>query len=105
MTDELFDSKEAAADLRITVDQLLKFVHDGEIGYVNVGRGRKRPRYRFRRDDLEDFKERRRRREAPCPSIRTRVPRTTVSTSSSVVVGFMAQRAARHARKPSDLNR
>jgi hypothetical protein len=38
---------QAAAYLNITPEQLLLFVGDGELRFVNVGRGKKRPRYRF----------------------------------------------------------
>src|SRR5258705_13788823 len=60
----LLDAKQAAKWLNITEDQLVALVYDGEISYINVGRGKKRPRRRFAEEDIEDFKERRRRREA-----------------------------------------
>jgi excisionase family DNA binding protein len=101
MSRDLLDSREAARRLNITPDQLAALVQDGEISYINVGRGRKRPRRRYTEEDIEEFLERRRRREA-CLSIGTRDHRSTVSTSRSAVIGFTAQRAARLARKPSD---
>ena len=48
-------SAEAAARLGITIEQLSAFVHDGELRYVNVGRGTKRPRYRFTEADINEF--------------------------------------------------
>jgi hypothetical protein len=39
----LLTPKETAARLRITEDQLAAFTADGEISYINVGRGKKRP--------------------------------------------------------------
>jgi hypothetical protein len=43
---------DVAALLRVSVDQVLGFVLDGELRYVNVGRGYKRLR-RIRQDDDE----------------------------------------------------
>ena len=43
---------DVAALLRVSVDQVLGFVLDGELRYVNVGRGYKRPR-RIGQDDDE----------------------------------------------------
>ncbi|MEX0827649.1 MAG: helix-turn-helix domain-containing protein [Haliea sp.] len=61
----LLTTKEAASELRITVEQFRALVHDGELAYVNVGRGKKRPRMMFTPQDLDDFIERRKRRDAP----------------------------------------
>jgi hypothetical protein len=52
--------REAAAKLQITIDQLFEFVRLGELRYVNVGRGEKKPRYRFADADLDAFIEQRR---------------------------------------------
>ena len=94
----LLTPKEAAARLAITVDQLHQLVSDGEIAYIAVGRGQKRPRRRFTDADLEAFIERRRRRDVFLPpSPKTR--RITTSTSGSEVVGFAALRAARLEKK------
>jgi Helix-turn-helix domain len=95
---------EAADLLKISPEQLADHVRDGELSYINVGRGLKRPRMRFTEADLAEFIERRRkRRGVACPSTSPRNRLSTASTSSSKVIGFMAQRAARHdaKRKPS----
>src|SRR5271165_2204110 len=102
MSRDLMDSKEAARRLSITEEQLGALVQDGEISYINVGRGKKRPRRRYTEEDLAEFLERRRRREASCQYTRTSGPRSTLTTSSSTVVGFMAQRNARTGKTPSD---
>ena len=44
---------QAAAYLGITDDQVAAFVQDGELSYINVGRGKKRARYRFTIPDLQ----------------------------------------------------
>ncbi|MGY2986484.1 MULTISPECIES: helix-turn-helix domain-containing protein [unclassified Bradyrhizobium] len=82
MPHQLLTPQEAAERLAITVEQLHDLVHDGEIAYIAVGRGSKRPRRRFTEQDLSDFIEQRRRREP-----------------SSSIVGFSALRAARFEKK------
>ncbi len=101
MPRDLLDSKEAAHRLRITVDQLGALVHDGEISYINVGRGQKRPRRRFAEEDIEEFKERRRRREA-CQFTSPKSHRSTSSISGSGVIGFTARRNAQLAKMPKN---
>lgn len=92
-SDSLLTPKQAADRLTITVDQLSGLVQDGEITYINVGRGKKRPRRRYTIPDLDDFEERRRRREA-CQFTRPK-SRPSISTiSKSEVVGFTARRNA-----------
>src|SRR5258708_31481978 len=101
---QLLDGKEAAKKLDITEDQLAALVQDGEISYINTGRGKKRPRRKYTEEDLEDFIARRRRREA-CLSTRPKNHRFTNSISSSTVVGFTARRNAQHAKTPKNSNR
>ena len=48
----MFDLKEAAKRLGVSVDHVRALVDDGRLRYVNIGRGRKRPRYRFADADL-----------------------------------------------------
>lgn len=48
MSDKLLDPKEAAARLNITEEQVRAFARDGDLKFINMGRGAKRPRYRFR---------------------------------------------------------
>jgi excisionase family DNA binding protein len=92
---------EAAQHLNVTADQVTAFVQDGELRYINVGRGKKRPRVRFTIEDLDEFIETRRRRDVACQSTKNPTHRSTTSTSKSEVIGFTALRAARLAKTPS----
>src|SRR5262249_26684023 len=96
----LLTRNEAARILRVTPEQVTRHVRDGELAYVNVGRGGKRPRMRFTEADLTEFIERRKRRCVACPSTSPRNRPITDTTSSLRVIGFMAQRDARRAAKP-----
>ncbi|MCP4284081.1 MAG: helix-turn-helix domain-containing protein [Gammaproteobacteria bacterium] len=80
----------AAEALGISVKTLTGHVKDGELRYVNVGRGSKKPRRMFDIGDLTDFKERRTRREMPCRSISRRARPSTNTTSKCEVVAFTA---------------
>jgi len=98
--DGLLTPAEAAARLRITEEQLSAFVRDGELRYVNMGRGTKRPRYRFTEADICELIEKRKEQDFQCLSSNRKSPhRTTGTTSKSVVVGFMDRRAAQIAAK------
>ena len=63
MTKVLRTPKEAAERLHTSVEQLTAFVRDGELKYINLGRGKKRPRRMFTDEDLDEFIERRTRKE------------------------------------------
>ncbi len=59
---------EAAARLQISMKQLRAFVRSGELRYVNVGRGSKKPRIRFTDADLTEFiAAHTQRNNPPCP--------------------------------------
>ena len=45
--DTLLTHPETAQRLGMTEEQLTAFVQNGEIAYINVGRGKKRPRRRY----------------------------------------------------------
>src|SRR5215469_14598733 len=95
--------KQAAERLQTSVEQLTGFVRDGELKYVNLGRGKKRPRRMFTDDDLDEFIERRKRREATgglCLSTDRPNRRTGNSISRSEVIAFTARPSARTAEKP-----
>jgi excisionase family DNA binding protein len=84
---------EAAQRLNVTPEQVIGFAHDGELHYVNVGRGLKRPRYRFTDADIDELIEKRKQRGAICRSTERRSrAHTSGTTSSSVVEGFAARR-------------
>jgi excisionase family DNA binding protein len=96
VSEPLLTAKEAAEELNITEEQVRRFVRDGMLTYINVGRGEKRPRMRFDRStDIEQFKQKQRSKEMrPCPaSTKTRSHRSTKPTSGSEVVSFLAQQA------------
>jgi len=92
---KLFDLKQAARKLGITNDQTRGLIQDGELPYINVGRGKKRPRLRFTEADLDELIERRRRKSEPCPSTNRESHRIGNTISKSKVIGFTAQRNAR----------
>ena len=96
----LLTPKIAAADLGISTKTLTGHADDGEIRYINVGRGKKKKRRMYTRPDLEEFKERRAQREVKCLSTGTRKARSTTTTSNSKVIAFTALRDARTREKP-----
>ncbi|WP_370191874.1 helix-turn-helix domain-containing protein [Bradyrhizobium elkanii] len=91
--------KDAARALGVSVKTLLGFVRDGEIKYIHLGRGRKKIRRGFDFQDLQEFKQRRTRRDVPCQSISPRTARSISSISGSEVVGFTARRELRMSEK------
>ena len=97
----LHDIPAAAARLGVTEEKLRAFVRDGELKYVNVGHGAKRPRYRFTDSDINELIEKRRQQDVPqCQSTSPKSPRRIIcSTSYSTVVGLTALRAAQLAGK------
>jgi excisionase family DNA binding protein len=97
--------KQAARKLGISDDQVRGLVQDGELQYINTGRGKKRPRMKFTDADLDEFIERRRRKNTPCLSTNRKSHRTITSTSGPVVIGFTALRNAQLEKKPKSLKR
>ena len=101
MSRELRTPRETAEQLHVTTDQLRGFVNDGEIRYVNVGRGKKRERMMFKPADIEEFVERRTKRKVfTCLSTNLKSPHSTGTISSAEVVGFTARRNERRNAKP-----
>jgi hypothetical protein len=103
-SDGLLDIPAAASRLNITAEKVRAFVRDGDLKYVNVGHGSKKPRYRFEDSDINAFIEKRRQQDIPpCQSSKPQSPRRIIGTTSrSNVVGFMAQRAAQLAKNPKN---
>src|SRR5437868_1506121 len=102
----LMKPDQAAAQLGITVEQLLKFARDGALKSINVSRGEKKSRYRFDPIDIDAFKKARTQEHQPCQSSSRKNPRRSTGTASkSNVVGFTALRAAQLARKASGSKR
>lgn len=95
---------QAATRLNTTANQVKRFIEDGELRFVNVGRGPKRPRYRITNGDLDALVESRTKQEHPCRSIdRKSLHRNIGLTSRPVVVGFMARHAALLSARPKSL--
>ena len=96
----LSDTKQAASYLKVTVEQIRGFVDDGELIFINVGRGKKRPRMRFAQEDLDRFIDSRRQKSnPPCLSTKRKNRRITNMTSKSPVIGFTALRNAHLEKK------
>ena len=81
--------KQAAELLQTSVAQVIGLVRGGELKYVNIGRGKKKPRIRFTDDDLDELIERRKRREG-CLSTSLQNRRIGNTTSKSEVIAFSA---------------
>jgi hypothetical protein len=92
---------EAAERLHCSIKSVLAHVAAGELRYVAIGQGRKRPRKMFTDSDLDQFIENRTRKDAGlCPSSKTHVRRSTDTASKSCVIAFTARRNARPGAKP-----
>jgi hypothetical protein len=102
---KLFDLKRAARKLGISEDQTRGLIEDGELQFINLGRGKKCPRMRFTEVDLDELIERRRRKITPCLSTNRSNHRIGNSTSKPEVIGFMARRNAQIAKTPKSLKR
>lgn len=98
----LLTPRDTAERLQVSIDQLRGFVHDGELRYVNLGRGRKKPRMMFTEGDITEFIARRTRRHVECPSTNRSAHHILPSTSKSKVIGFTARLSAKRdaKRKP-----
>jgi hypothetical protein len=90
MVDPLHSPKFTAAALGVSVKTLNGFVRDGEIRYIDVGRGKKKIRRRFTDQDIEEFKERRARREVSCQSTSPK----TAQKQPVLPLRFPAQRSS-----------
>src|SRR5690348_8969127 len=93
---------EAAAVLHCSRKTLTGHVRAGDLRYVIVGLGKKRPRRMFTVEDIQEFIERQTRRDTPCRSIGPRARHTTNSTLKSEVIAFTALRSARANGKPRE---
>ena len=86
---ELFNLRQAAAKLGVSIDQVRGLVQDGDLACINVGRGKKRPTLRFTQADLDDFVSARRKREVPA------LPFKMGATNVSIRKRKRAKRVAR----------
>lgn len=95
----LLTPAEVAARLRCSRKTLDAHVHAGDIRYVSIGHGKKRPRRMFTQADVEDFITRQTRRDVPVEPTRRVTRRTTASYSSDEPIGFLARAAMMRAQK------
>jgi len=102
--DGLRTPQEVAARLGMSIKQVKTLaLKDGELRFINTGRGSTNIRMMFAEADVEDFIKRRAiRNPPPCPSGNRKTPPTITSTSSGEVIGFTnrlnAQRDAKQKR-------
>lgn len=90
---------EVAARLRCSRKTLDAHVRAGDIRYLIIGHGKKRPRRMFAEADVEEFIERQTRRDVPVEPTRRVTRRSTAAPPDDRVIGFMALRDRRNAEK------
>jgi len=95
----LLSPAETAARLGVSVRTLKGLADDGEIRYVETGRGTKNKRRRYTEEFIAEYYERRTRRDAPCPSTSTKTARSTTLISNGKAIGFTALRERRISEK------
>jgi hypothetical protein len=100
--DGLKTAAQAAAKLNCSIKTLNAHVAVGDLRYVIIGKGMKRPRRMFTDADINEFVSNQTRKDVPCPSISTETAAHRISTSipKCKVIGFTARRNARRAAKP-----
>ena len=99
----LLDLAEAAEKLRCCGRTVRRFIANGELPYIDVGRGHSRARMKIHPADLASFIESRRRFE--CPSTSRRKARSTRMTSNSTGSDFMARPSVDQNAKQNSLKR
>ena len=98
--DGLLTASEAAAKLRCSIKTLNGHVDAGDLKYVIIGHGTKRPRKMFTDPDLDQFIAAQTREAPPCPSTAPRARVTGTSTSGTKVIAFTAQPRPQTSAKP-----
>jgi hypothetical protein len=98
---ELLTPKQAADALQVPLATLRGFVKDGDLVFINKSRGKERPRMAFDPADIEEFKRRRKKRLAPCPTASTskKTPNSNRPKSGSTVVGFLERLEERRSER------
>jgi hypothetical protein len=86
--DGLLTAAQAAERLACSVKTLDAHVRAGELKYLTIGHGTRRPRKFFTASDLAAFIASRSKEDSPCPSDATRAPRSGNTTSKSKVIAF-----------------
>jgi hypothetical protein len=101
LRDALRTPTEAARRLRCSIKTLKSHVKAGELKYVIIGRGIKRPRKMFTDADLDQFIANQSRKDAPaCPSTKTRARQTGSLIFGGEVIDFTAPRKPPPGGKP-----
>lgn len=95
----LLTPAEVAARLRCSRKTLSAHVRAGDIRYIIVGHGKKRPRHMFTEADVEEFITRQTRRDVPVEPTRRVTRRRTTAPSSDEPIGFLARAAMLRAQK------
>jgi hypothetical protein len=100
--DGLLTLAEAARKLRCSIKTLRGHIDAGDLRYVSIGKGTKRPRRMFTPADLDSFVANQTRKDVPCPPTSQKMAARRISTTTSKceVIGFTARRNARRAAKP-----
>src|SRR5262245_10387422 len=88
----LLTTAQAAAKLGCSVKTLNAHVANGDLKYVVIGRGSKRPRRYFTDADLNEFITVQTRKDSPCPSTAGRARLTGITTSTGEVIDFRGPR-------------
>lgn len=94
----LMTPREAAAELGISSDQLLKLTDKGKLSFIDVRLGQKRPARRYDPDDISAFKMAQ--RKTVCLSTSGKAQISTPTTSGMQVVDFSAARKRRTSETP-----
>jgi Helix-turn-helix domain len=90
--DGLRTAAEAAARLGCSIKTLNGHVDAGDLHYVIIGQGKKRPRRMFTDSDLDAFIASRTRKDSPCPLPTSRARHTGTSISKCEVIDFAGPR-------------
>jgi hypothetical protein len=86
----LFDKKEAATKLNMSVKTLMEHVRTGRLRYIDVGSAGVRKRHRFTTYNLQTFIENQKVRETPCQSTSAPTKKHSAATFKSGAVDFLA---------------
>jgi hypothetical protein len=95
----LLTAAQAAARLTCSVKTLDGHVRAGELKYLTLGRGTKRPRRRFDPADLDALIAARKKEAPPC-STTSPAPRIGTTTSRGAVIAFTDLQSRRPSAKP-----
>src|SRR5262245_52645807 len=104
--DGLLTLAEVARRLRCSEKTLRAHLDAGDLRYVIIGKGTKRPRKMIAPADLDDFIANQTRKDSPvCRYIASRARRSSTSNSASEVIAFTGQPRPRPGAKPKKSRR